>query len=533
MTEIDRARERTDRKPRSGDTVGQTGRSDPLTAQLGTSALAQQATLPIAMRRALMPSLQSAVGNQAAQTLLGTGTIQRKSPSLSGVKKAVGLGGKKHRSVAEKVGEQAAKATSAKVVTVGELNNQIAMLESLTSKLVNAHQPGDTASQNAASLVNRAARRILRNLPDQESKASKRLGRMYPDQVNRLGRVVEETQLILDEVRVENTRRQAQNVYLEAGRTAAAGQQGALTKLGVRNVFDAAPAAPAPNAAVIAYLNENNFGSYEEAYDDALKKTATGKGDATERALQQMQAELFVYTDRSRSRAAARGMGLSAAELAAIQTFTAQDYRYINPATANDPDWLAGNFPQASKMPAMTRADWADLQDELAQKGQTFEQHRAAERRAELTALREEGGLHSGVALEGLRKLPVWRGTAYRGERVEDKRFTSRFVKDGDTFRPKDPTFTWKSITSISKTEGKAREFMALGTGSYMLIWEFEVTDARDIEGLSVNRREREVALLPGAEFAYAAIEVIKQGKYIQDFGNIPWEIKIKAKQIK
>src|SRR5207245_1232386 len=116
---------------------------------------------------------------------------------------------------------------------------------------------------------------------------------------------------------------------------------------------------------------------------------------------------------------------------------------------------------------------------------------------------------------------------------LDQKRFFPRFVKDGGTFRPRDPTFTWKTITSISKDQGVARQFMGIGSGTYYLLWEFEVIDGRDIEGLSVSRREREVALLPGADFAYGPIEVMQAGKYVEGFGDVPWKIRIKVKQIK
>ncbi|HEY1653208.1 MAG TPA: hypothetical protein VGG09_15085 [Acidimicrobiales bacterium] len=74
--------------------------------------------------------------------------------------------------------------------------------------------------------------------------------------------------------------------------------------------------------------------------------------------------------------------------------------------------------------------------------------------------------------------------------------------------------------------------FLALGDGLYSLIWEFEITNGRDIEGLSLARKEREVALLPGAEFAYGAIEVLQAGKKIGGM-KIPWRLRIKAKQVK
>ena len=175
--------------------------------------------------------------------------------------------------------------------------------------------------------------------------------------------------------------------------------------------------------------------------------------------------------------------------------------------------------------------DWLRLQQELAEQGQTLGA-REALRKKELDALREEGTLHSGVARQGLLKLPVWKGPGYRGEKIDAKRWASRFRREGNNFQPIDPTFTWKTITSVSKSETKARGFM-VGAGQYEVLWQFELTNGRDIERLSVNRKEREVALLPGAEFAYDSVEVVKEGRHVEGWGFLPWQIVVKARQIK
>jgi hypothetical protein len=486
--------------------------------------------------------LQRTVGNRATRNIVGSSpvTVQR-MPSVSDVKKAVGIGkdvkkavgiGKKEPGAAAKAEQVGAKVKATKIVTDSDLGKQVSTLESATSKLVKAHQPGDTASHMAAFQVQGAAQRILKNLPDQNSKASKVLGgRTYPDQVKRLERVIVETQWILDEVRVENTRRQAQNVYLAAGRTDTRGKQGALTNLTNRSLFDKAPDQPAPNAAVVKFLEENHYGTYEEAFDAVLQRQKENPKGRAEADFKNLQEELYTHTERSRSRAAARTMGLSAAELAAIQTYTNIDFRYINPATADDSAWLAGNHPDLADKPNKSRVDWMTLQDELSAAGQTLDQ-RMADRRAELTALREEGGLHTGVALQGLLKMPVWMGTAYRGEGLEPERFDPRFVKKGDGFVPRNPTFTWKTITSLTKNSRKSVSYASVGT-EYKIYWEFEVINGRDIEGLSTKRTEEEVALLPGAEFAYGPIEVVVPGKSHEGGGYGPWTLRIKAKQIK
>jgi hypothetical protein len=490
--------------------------------------------LPLAFGPASMLSIQRTAGNRAARSLVESSpvSVQRKTPSMSGLLKAVGVG--KRPGAAAQAEQAGAKAKSAKVLTVTDLKEQVSTLDSATKKLVKAHQPGDTASQRAAFELHRAADHILGNLPDQNSKASKVLGRTYPEEARRLQRIIDDTQLILDEVRVANTRRQAQDIYHQAGRNDTRGQAGALTKLTAtaRYGFDTPNLTrPAAKPEVAAYLQEHGFSTYEEAFEAALAKKDADPGSEDMKNLSGLQPELFQYAQNARPRSVAASMGISPAELAAIQTYTAQDYLYINPATQNDPAWLRANYPDLVDKPNKTTEDWQQLRDQLAASGQTLDQ-RTTDRQKELKALREEGALHTGVALQGLLKMPVWKGTAYRGEAIDGNRFDPRFVKDSKGFRPRQPTFTWKTITSISKSEKRAGSFMYSGSGFYQILWEFEIIDGRDIEGLSVKREEREVALLPGAEFAYGAIKVTKVGKQSEDF-PVPWQLRIKAKQIK
>lgn len=486
--------------------------------------------MPPGLAAAQMLSVQRAAGNRAAQRLLPPPvTVQRKGPSLSALKRAAGIG-KKQSSPAAKAERAAVESRSAKVVTVADLEKQVSTLEAATTKLIRAHQSGDGAGHRAALEVQRAADRIRQNLPDQGSKASKVLGRTYPEQVRRLRWISDETQLILDEVRVENTRREAQNIYTEAGRTATKGQTGALRNLTARSIFDEPGAAPPPNAKVVAYLAEHGFRSYEEAWEHAAEDQRSNPKSTAESSLRTLQPDLFTFTERARSRATARSMGLSAAELRAIQVYSIQDYRYINPATANDAGWMKANFPDLADKDDKSLEEWAELQDQLAAAGQNLDQ-RLADRRGQLTSLREEGGLHTGMALQGLRKMPVWKGTAYRGESIDEKRFYARFVKQGGTFSPRNPRFTWKTITSISKELSVANGFAYSGGGMYRVIYHFEITDGRDIEGMSLNRKEREVALLPGAEFEYGPIEVVNPGRISLDGFHVPWSLRMNVRQ--
>ena len=503
------------------------------------SASVDRTSLPVGAPQML--HLQRAAGNRVAQQLGGTGplTVQR-LPGASSVKKAAGAGAKKASALvrpkttaAAKAEEVGAKAQSAKIVTVADLDKQVATLEKATIKLIKAHQAGDAAGHMAAFQVHGAAERILSNLPDQKSKASLMLGRQYPDQVRRLRWIADESQLILDEVSVQNTKRQAQNIYHAAGRTENKGTKGALKNLGSRRPFDDVVAGqqPAPNPEVLAWMKEHGFTTYEAAMDHVLTLSSNDPTSKVEDELKVLQPDLFAHHERVRPRALAAGMGLTAAELAAIQTFSGSDYRYINPATANDPEWLAKNYPDLVDKADKSLEEWAELQDQLAANAQTLDQG-LADRKEQLRILKEEGSLHTGVALEGLKKMPVWKGTGYRGQVMTGKQFYPMFVTKGETYAPRRPTFDWKTITSVSKAESVARGFMSWGVGTFKVLWEFELTNGRDIEGLSLARVEREVALMPGAEFAYGQIEVTSRTKNLNGPGDIV-TLRVKAKQIK
>ena len=106
----------------------------------------------------------------------------------------------------------------------------------------------------------------------------------------------DEARLLLDEVAVAKTKRQAESIYLDEGRT---GKFKALTN----------------------FMKEDEF-------DDQTGRTITDQEKAD--------------GIKARQEAGAR-LGLSKAEQTAITVFTAQDYKYINPATANSPSWMLSN----------------------------------------------------------------------------------------------------------------------------------------------------------------------------------------------
>lgn len=443
--------------------------------------------------------LQRTAGNRAVSGLIGSGAVTVQRGLRSGLKNALGMGSKQPAwAKAEQAGLEA---QSAPTLTLKDLEKQISTLESATKKLQKAHAPGqvDLSNQVAANQVHQGGQRILGNARKSGASAA---------QLKRLRWIVDETQIILDAARVEGSRRQAQNIFLEGGRKAK-GEKGALEYLQTPSAFaKKAAGAPEPNDKVKAAMAKKGFTSFDQLYEEALADPDHGKAL---KELQNMQKELSLYVNQTRGKATGLKLGLSEAEVAAIQAYTANDYTYINPATSNDKGWM-GNFGGRGQ-------------------GAT-----KAETRTKTGEIQQEGSLHTAIGVQGLLRLPVWKGVAYRGQTLQFKQFHDLFVKDGEGFRGRNPTFTWNTITSISKNDKAARDFVGAGkAGIAAILWTMDVTNGRDIEGISVNRAEEEVAILPGAQFAIASIEVV-QTAYTDPSPNgmkTPWMLYVRCKQVK
>jgi hypothetical protein len=294
-------------------------------------------------------------------------------------------------------------------------------------------------------------------MPGAHGKAGKTLGitAAFADERRRLQRVLDDAQLIFDEHRVAMTKQAAGEIYLDAGRAASdptAGRTKAFEKLGTREIFKAEPT------------------------EDLHKAVQT----------------------------AGKEFGLTAAETAAIATFTGGDYMYINPATENDASWMDDMFGHEGDSSVATR--------------------------------KEEGSLHTSMALSGLLKLPVWKGSTARGESQSLADFNSAFelvprsggpgkplaftftnlldaraqlskLSETHTFRLKKKTFQQKRLVSSTRKLAVTGGFGGL-TPKRPLRFSFRytLTNGRDIQPLSMAPGEEEVVTLPGATFAYDSI---------------------------
>jgi hypothetical protein len=226
--------------------------------------------------------------------------------------------------------------------------------------------------------------------------------------------------------------------------------------------------------------------------------------------------------------------GISEAEVIAIRTYTASDYKYINPAVANqedhperqklDKDGKPITWMDAQHRPDPSKAANADERAALEAQLKDYE-------KGQKRSLREEGSLHAGMVMEAFKKLPRKQGKLFRGARMNARRFASEYVVG-----TKIPIEAFQS-QSVDPTV--ARRF-ANGGGDVKLpddatvsvFVEAEVVDARDIQDLSIyGGIEAEWLLPPGG---YLVIEAIEDEKGERAVGNPPataWKY-VKMRQI-
>ena len=217
-----------------------------------------------------------------------------------------------------------------------QLRIEIGLLESALKKLAKGRSSGQ--GWDAAEALGDKAQAILASLPAADNKkAQALLGVTLPKERRRLDRIVAETELIVDERHVAETKGAAEAVYMDAGRNAGDGAKGfaKLSPKAKKGGFEDLPA-PDPNE-------------------------GPSKGEVI--------------------RAAGAKLGLSPAEIAAIYTFTAQDYKYINPATANNDAWM-----KAANANLIDKPNLDDQEKEAAEEhvqGGQVRQHAGAVQRAQ------------------------------------------------------------------------------------------------------------------------------------------------------
>ena len=220
-------------------------------------------------------------------------------------------------------------------------------------------------------------------------------------------------------------------------------------------------------------------------------------------------------TDQLRSKHAkqvsdlAKTAGLTQAEITAVVAYTAADYLYMNPAVANNRDWLAGQ-QQAIKGKLEKGGKSSGGMD----KDQMF----------------AEGVTHAGVAMQALAKMTAMKGTVYRGARMSAAAFQATYLGRTQIVYPAftSTTYDIKSCELYARGGGDKAPAKDQTVSVKCILG---VTDARNVELLSEAMHEKEWLLLPGATFTITKIE----DDPVQDPGADPnataWKI-VHMKQV-
>ncbi|HEX3542552.1 MAG TPA: hypothetical protein VHT75_19140 [Acidimicrobiales bacterium] len=187
------------------------------------------------------------------------------------------------------------------------------------------------------------------------------------------------------------------------------------------------------------------------------------------------------------------------AEMAAIKIYTAPDYRYMNAGLEkNRGEWLQNALKAHGE--AGPRIELSEILGAPLKPGEQGPLSPADTAAA-------EGVRYAKFAVEGLKKLPAWKGETYRGMGLSPDDFKAKFEDQKD--------WSANAFTSTSVKKQLSRTFATNESkqGRVGFLMQFEVTDGRDINQLSIFRNEGEIMLLPGATAKILRIETDSASK--------------------
>jgi len=188
-----------------------------------------------------------------------------------------------------------------------------------------------------------------------------------------------------------------------------------------------------------------------------------------------------------------KSTGLTEGEVLAIRAYTASNYKYINPAIANQKDRKDKN------------KDWMDTQNLDPSKVDLYLKGSASDAGSK-KGLYEEGALHAGMIMEAFKKLPPTKASLYRGSRMNPADFEKAYAVGKE--------ITYEAFVSQTTDPGVARKF-ANGEGDFpppvdattSVFVEASVTDARNVMALSIYSDEKELLVPPGTTLRVEKIE--------------------------
>ncbi|MGN6687338.1 MAG: hypothetical protein ACTHK1_07350 [Actinomycetales bacterium] len=223
-------------------------------------------------------------------------------------------------------------------------------------------------------------------------------------------------------------------------------------------------------------LAQLSKGQAQDVYLSNMKATVEGASDP-----HALKALKHLNGASKKTKEIGESMGMTAAESAAVNTFTGADYTYINPATANSASWMGAQ--KAKPELGLTDIDDRDL--------------------------REEGALHAGVAMQGLSKLPPWTQDTYRGARYTEDEFKKQFgvgaVMSFDSFA----SSAQEEKVALNFAHGIGIEYKIDASKDIAVVAVLSNTNGRDISEISAVKKEKEVLLLPGSRFVVKSVKEI------------------------
>lgn len=164
--------------------------------------------------------------------------------------------------------------------------------------------------------------------------------------------------------------------------------------------------------------------------------------------------------------------GLTLADVTAIRIYTVDDFKYINPAMAENEGWLKAQIPETV----------GNKDADVSQEG--------------LDQAKAEGQRHGEMTVQGLKKLPPWKGTTFRGLGLTPDELKKEY--------PKGKTIVQKPFLSTSLEESVADGFAKTNSvkpGKVGILMHLTLTEGRDIAALSKYGSEKEILVIAGATF--------------------------------
>ena len=203
----------------------------------------------------------------------------------------------------------------------------------------------------------------------------------------------------------------------------------------------------------------------------------------------------------------AQEYGLEPIDLTAIKLFSMDDYKYINPAIANDADWATKQIERIKlRDEASIRLD-KYIEDTIKGKSGSLPEPRnlPQERKDErLRIMREEGAHLAALVNRALNKLPALKPTTvYRGARMSPQEFEKVYGRSGE--KAGVTKYSHSSTTNLETSQEYAARPAAQGRlnpdQTLSVLCMLNVKSARNIRDISMLPTEDEVVVLTGTKF--------------------------------